>query len=165
MSCKTINLYFFLSPFRGSKRMWKELSHLIFLVPQSFGYHRLHWWGGFFQPLHRRLSAGSLDSRVPGNVQGYQVLRQGTCPISCRSCLDLVLVSERQCVFFFAVFFSVELINWKLTLLKQLPGSYYRLITTGLVSVSLSALWRHACWIWMVHIWKKNVSTVTIFMT
>lgn len=67
-------------PFLTSKGMYQEFSHVVFLVPQSSGYHRFNRWDGLFQHLHRLLSAGSLDHRVSGDVQGYQDVCKGTCP-------------------------------------------------------------------------------------
>ncbi|TNN24917.1 hypothetical protein EYF80_064958 [Liparis tanakae] len=57
--------------------MCKELPHVVLLVPQRSGHHRLHRRGRLLQPVHHLLPAGGLDRRVPGHVQGHQVLRQG----------------------------------------------------------------------------------------
>lgn len=71
------NMYLYTLLFSPSERMWKELPHVIFLVSQRSGYHRLHRRSGLFQPLHCLLPAGSLDHRVSGDVQGHQDVSEG----------------------------------------------------------------------------------------
>lgn len=73
------------------KRMWEELTNVLLLVPQSFGYNRLHQWHRHIQPLYHLLPSGSLDHRVPGNVQGHQDLCQGNCVLGCVSSLWVLL--------------------------------------------------------------------------